>query len=202
MGKPRKTDSTLLPAIRERWSTRAFSSKPIPEESVRRIFEAARWAPSAFNLQPWRFIIGFQGDDTYNNILSVLVDANRVWASRAPLLVICISNTINETNMKPNPWHAYDCGQALAQFTIQAINEGLLVHQMAGFDQKKTIELFSVPDSFIPLTAAAIGFWGDEAELPEQVLEGEKTECIRFGLQKIVFKERFGTKTDTFASLG
>lgn len=202
MGKPRKIEASVLPAIRDRWSTRAFCSDRIPSEMLHRIFEAARWSPSAFNLQPWRFIIGEHGDTAHNNILSSLAESNRIWASKAGLLVLAISDSMNDKDQSINFHHAYDCGQSVAQLTIQAIHEGLCVHSMGGFDREECRKLFSIPDRYITQTVIAIGFPGDSSGLPQRMQEEELRESLRIDRRNILFKDKFGTKTDTFKPLG
>ncbi|MEI6750207.1 MAG: nitroreductase family protein, partial [Bacteroidota bacterium] len=131
LSKEAPTTLSLHELIRKRWSPRAFAPTAVEPEKLQRIVEAARWAPSSSNLQPWIFVIGFSGDKTYNAIFSTLVEFNQLWAITAPVLMLAIGK---ETNAKgePNGSYSYDVGQAVAYLTMQAMAEDLYVHQMGG----------------------------------------------------------------------
>lgn len=166
--------------IKERWSPRGFSDKKVDKEQLRLMFEAARWAPSSFNEQPWRFLVGMKGEgETYNRILQSLNEGNRQWAQQAPILGVVIAKTTFSQNGKMNQHAAYDAGQAMAYLTLQATEASLSVHQMAGFNPAFINEKFNIPSDFQVLTAFAIGY--------SEVSEIKKR--IRKSLSETVFSE-------------
>jgi len=188
MPNPAKTDHPIHSLLTNRYSPRAFLDKSIPADILARIFEAARWSPSCKNEQEWRFVVGCknQGGD-FNRICSVLLDANKTWACNAAVLVlVCGCENILQGNT-PNPWYAYDCGQAAAHLTFQAAAENIMVHQMAGFDAKKAIEEFSIPQGFKPLTAIAMGYAGEASQLPDILAQRESAERTRNKISQFVF---------------
>ncbi len=179
--------------IRERWSPRAYSDEAIAPDAVQRLFEAAQWAMSSFNGQPWRFVYATKDDpEAYDRILSTLVPFNLSWAKAAPLIGISIGRTHFEHNNEPNKWSEYDTGAAMALLTVQAHAEGLHVHQMAGFDPAKAKEVLNIPDGYTPIAAFTVGYLGDAASLPDQMRERELQQGQRKTLNEIVFKGAWG----------
>ena len=133
--------------IAKRWSPRAFLDKPIEEEKIMSLFEAARWAPSAYNEQPWRFLIATKEDSyLYTKMLSCLAEANQVWAKAAPLLLILVVKKDFDFNGKPNRWAMHDCGLALENLLLEAVDLGLAAHPMAGFSADLVRSGYSVPE--------------------------------------------------------
>lgn len=172
----------LLDVIRQRWSPRAFHrDQPLSATQLDTLLEAARWAPSSSNLQPWRFLIGIAPDETYTRIFSTLVEFNQLWAGNAPVLFLNIAED------GANRHAAYDLGQAVAQLALQARALGLDTHQMAGFDAEKARELFHIPPGFTAYTVMAIGYRAGETILPERMQKGELKPGERKPLQDIVF---------------
>lgn len=193
LSKPAQTSEALHPLIQNRWSPRAFSSKPVGDTQLRRIFESARWAPSSSNEQPWRFIIGFQGDQTYTKIFSILVEFNQLWAGTAPVLMLGIAKKTSSKNpMRQNKSAVYDLGQALAYLTFQAMAEDLFVHQMGGFDAAKAAELFQLPADHEVITVSAIGYIGDPDILSPNFKKMELDQRYRQPIDKMVFTGTFG----------
>ena len=179
--------------LRNRWSPRAFSSKPIAADTVTRLLEAAQWAMSSYNGQPWRIVYATKDDAAaYDRILSTLVPFNQSWANSAALIGISIGRTHFEHNGEPNHWSAYDTGAAMAMLTVQAESEGLKVHQMAGFDGAKAKEVLSIPDGHHPIAAFVIGYLGDVATLPEPLRERELQPGQRKPVAEIAFKGTWG----------
>lgn len=169
------TSINLEKNIKERWSPRAFVDEKIEQSALIRIFESARWAASSYNEQPWRFIIGLKDvNETYQRIIQSLVPFNQQWASKAPLVVLACGKKTFSRNNKPNPHMSYDVGQSMATLALQATEEGLYVHQMAGFSRDKAIELFNIPEDFEPIVVAAIGKI-DEAEILQKEGPKERT---------------------------
>src|SRR6266851_10317441 len=135
MHKPAVTDVALHELIRNRWSPRAFAEKPVPPEVLRSIFEAARWAPSSNNEQPWAYLVATNDDpESYVKMLGVLVEFNASWAKNAPVLALSVAHLKTQRDGKPNRVALHDVGSASAQLTVEATSHDLRVHQMAGFD--------------------------------------------------------------------
>jgi nitroreductase len=192
MQKTADNDFPILDQLRQRWSPRAFSSRPVPPESVRSLFEAARWAPSCFNAQPWRFIVAEQARDAeFAAALTCLNEGNRGWAAAAPLLLFAVAQMQYE-NGSDNLHAFYDTGQAMACVCVQATALGLFVHQMGGilFDLVRTT--YALPDGFEPVCAAAIGYGGDVEALADDVKEKERAPRERKPLSGMVFAGSWG----------
>lgn len=189
--KKADTSYNIHPLIAERWSPRAFSDQPVARENILKLFDAARWAASSFNEQPWRFLIGMKGDDSYNKLLETLAEFNRQWAYNAPVLIIaCGKNTFSK-NGKENRHYAYDTGQAMANLALQATADNLYIHQMAGFSRSKAVELFSIPEDFEPLAACALGHLGNLSILDEKNQKSEAASRSRKPLDEIIFTEEW-----------
>ncbi len=180
----------------QRWSPRAFSAQPVEKQKLQSIIEAARWAPSAYNEQPWRFIVGQQGDSTYVNILSTLVDWNKLWAAKAPVLILNLAKKTFSHNDSQNVTFKYDLGQAVGIMILEAVNQGLYTHQVSGFDAVKAAELFNIPDDFQAVSVTAIGYYGNVSELPEDMAGMESKPRERNELKDMVFGEEFGNSLE------
>lgn len=193
MQKPATTDHPVHQLVRERWSPRAFSVKPVPHDVLCSLFEAARWAPSSSNEQPWAFIVATQEDpESHAKLLSTLVEFNQAWARHAPVLAIAVSELAFARTGKPNRNASYDTGAAVAYLTIEATVRGLFVHQMAGFDPHKAIELFSIPSGWEPISAFVIGYPGDPNSLPDPLRERELALRSRKLLAEFVMSGTWG----------
>ena len=145
--------------LARRWSPRAFSSRPVEPAKLAQLFEAARWAPSSYNAQPWAFIVATREDaEGYNRLLSTLVDVNRQWAQQAPVLVLAVAKLAFDHVARPNRHALYDLGQAVANFTVQATSLDLHIHQMGGFDSRSARELFAIPTGYEPVAVLALGY--------------------------------------------
>ena len=193
MQKPAPADHPIHDHLRNRWSPRAFSSEPVPHDVLRSLFEAARWSPSSNNEQPWRFIVATREDsDTHARLLSTLAETNQFWAKHAPVLGIAVSALTFARTGQPNRVAFYDTGAAMAGLTLEATDRGLFVHQMAGFDPHKAIELFHIPTGFEPIAAFVIGFPGDPQRLPENLREREAAARTRKPLRELVMSGQWG----------
>ena len=193
MQNPAKTEHPVHELIQKRWSPRAFSEKLVSPETLRSLFEAARWAPSSSNEQPWVFIVGTKDDSETNaKIVSTLVEFNQAWAVHAPVLVIAVSETEFARNKSPNRNAFYDTGAAVAHLTMEATSRGLFVHQMAGFDPHKAMEHFHTPDGWEPIAAFAIGYPGDPNSLPEKLRERELAPRVRKPISEFVMSKKWG----------
>ncbi|MBU8892559.1 MAG: nitroreductase family protein [Bacteroidales bacterium] len=173
--------------IRARYSTVIFSSKTIEDEKLVSLFEAARWAPSAFNEQPWRFIVGVNGkDENYQKIYDCLMEANQVWAKYAPVLVLTIASKNSSVAGKPNRFAQYDTGMAVGNLLAQATSLGLFAHQMGGFSVKNAKEFFEIGDDKDIMAVMAIGYKGDIKLFPEYIQERELKKRFRKPLDRIL----------------
>jgi nitroreductase len=187
MNKVANTDYPIHDLLKNRWSPRAFSTQPVEPEKLWSLFEAARWAPSSGNLQPWSFIVTSQADFGSNEkLLGTLAKSNQEWAKSAPILVLAIARREREPD-KPNIWATYDLGQAVAHLSVQASAMGLSIRQIGGFDRGKAGELFELPVGFDPITVIAIGYSGDPIILPDGLREQELGTRARRPLLEFVF---------------
>ena len=177
--------------IAERWSPRAFADRAIDPETVNKLLEAARWAPSAFNEQPWRFVYAHKGGKGYADLLNVINSFNQTWASTAPLLVLAIARNEYTHNNAPNAHAKYDLGAAVANLTLQAMQEGVYVHQMAGFDAELARETFGIPTRYTPVAAIAAGYLGVADDLPEKLREREYAPQQRKKIEAFAFEGGF-----------
>ncbi|NBG65409.1 nitroreductase family protein [Acidiluteibacter ferrifornacis] len=179
--------------IEKRWSPRAFEDKAIEKEKLDEIFTAAGTAPSAFNAQPWRFIVGnkFQNKSVYEQIFSTLAPANKVWAENAPVLVLTVSEIVSSYNGKLNSTAEYDLGASTAYLSLQALELDVYVHQMSGFDTAMARDIFNIPEEMKPLSVIALGYLGDKNILPEALAEKESSKRVRKSLNEVVMIDGF-----------
>jgi nitroreductase len=168
----RQADYPLDAVFLNRWSPRAFSSREVPEDVMLAAFEAARWAASSFNEQPWRFVIARSEEDR-KRFLSFLMEANQVWAKDAPVLIVVCSKKTFSHNGSPNRVYQFDAGAASAYLALGATLNGLIVHGMAGFDQDGARATLGLPTDFEPIAVFALGYHGDAAQLPEEIAARE-----------------------------
>jgi nitroreductase len=164
---PAPAEAPLHPLIGQRWSPRAFSSEPLDAATLHSLLEAARWAPSSMNEQPWSFIVADRGQDAeaYARIVSALMPANAAWAGKAPVLIAAVARMNWTRSGAPNHHAFYDTGQAVAQLALQAGALGLAVHQMGGFDAGQLRAATGIPEGYEPVTVLAVGYPGDPATL-------------------------------------
>ena len=193
MKKPAPSDFPVHELIRERWSPRAFADKSVPQDVLRSIFEAARWAPSSFNEQPWAYIVATKDDkENFEKLLSVLVDFNVQWAKSAPVLALAVAKLTFANNNALNRNAQYDTGAATALLSVEATARGLAVHQMAGFDAEKARQAFGVPKGWELLAAIAIGYPGDPASLPAPLKDREMAPRTRKPIAEFVMAGQWG----------
>lgn len=185
------TDLPVLDVIKERWSPRAISALKVEDEKIHTLFEAARWAPSASNLQPWMYIYATKDDgDARIKLESLLVEGNS-WAKNAYVLIVAFGNTkrTKSDGTIADNYHAlHDTGAASAYLALQAEPLGLVAHQIAGFDMAKANELLGVPKTFAPTSMIAIGYPDDPASLAPPLQEREKAPRIRKPQSEFVIK--------------
>ena len=190
--KPAETAVPVHELIRERWSPRAFAPKPIPKPAAMAIFEAARWAASASNEQPWHYIVAPREDAAgFERAVGCLAAGNQGWAKNAGLLVFTVAR-LTRGNGEPYSHALHDMGLASAQLTLQAMASGLMVHQMAGIDRDKIRAVYKVPEGYDPVTGIAIGYQADPATLPDDRQQQELAPRQRKPLSDMVFADEFG----------
>ena len=184
-------EAEIHPLITNRRSPRAFDpNRSLSKNTVSSLLEAARWAPSSSNTQPWRFILGHKGGETHQKIASTLSEGNRIWAENAPLLILAVTQEEGARGKQSYAWH--DLGLATAQMILQASAMELYAHIMAGFSKDKARESFSIPAEYAPLTVLAFGYLGDVGMLSEKLQQREKAPRIRKALEEIAFQDTWG----------
>lgn len=190
-GPPAKLADTLPSVhdlIRARWSPRSFSDREVSDQDLRTVLEAARWAASSFNEQPWRFLVARKSDGAaYEKLLKLLLPGNQSWANTAPVLIIMAAKRTFSHNNTPNRFALHDAGQALANLFLQATALGLHAHGMAGFDADRARKELNVPDDYDLGAAVALGYVASPEQLPEQHRAGEVSKRTRKPLNEIVF---------------
>jgi nitroreductase len=191
--KPALNDFPIEDFLARRWSPRAFSQKAVPAEALCSLLEAARWAPSCFNEQPWRFIVATKEEpEAFETLLGCLREANRIWAGRAPVLMVVAAKAAFDHNGKPNRHAGHDVGLAVENLMLQAVAMGMFAHAMAGFDAAKVRETCGVPEGYDPLVAVAVGYPGDPGDLPEDLKERELAPRERKPLESLAFGTVWG----------
>lgn len=185
---PREAQYDIDPVYLERWSPRSFLEKEVPEEVLLSLFEAARWAPSAYNHQPWRFILARTKEDR-KKVLSFLGEYNRMWCKNVPAFALILSKTENETG--PIRSHAFDAGAAWGYLSLEAVRKGLATHPMTGFDFEKAREVLNIPADYAIDALIAIGYRGEKEALPPSLQERE-TPSARRPVKESVFEGSFG----------
>lgn len=174
----RRSEHPIAPLFLERWSPRAFTGEPLDEATLLSFLEAARWAPSGFNAQPWRFIYALAGSPAWAPLLEVLSGTNQAWAQRASALVLVVSQhqwtPPGKTEPQPNHTHAFDAGAAWAHLALQASHAGWHAHGIGGFDRERARQAFGIPDSFTPQIVIALGRRADKSVLPEALQSREQ----------------------------
>jgi nitroreductase len=182
-----------MAAIADRWSPRSFNDRKVEPEQLNAVFTAAQWAASAFNEQPWRFIVAVSDkEQAHERLLSCLDPFNRSWAKRAPVLALCFAADRFAQNGKPNAHAWHDLGIASGAMSIQATHEGLHTHFMAGILPERIAECFDIPEGFRPVTGLAMGYLGSPDRLPEGLREKEQAPRQRKPLSELVFCGAWG----------
>ncbi len=200
MEKPAETQYPIEEILRRRWSPRAFSDRLVEPEKLQSLFEAARWAASSFNEQPWNFIVATkQNPEEHARLLGCLAEGNQRWARAAPVLMASVAKLNFDKTGKPNRHAFHDVGLAVQNMVVQATALGLFVHQMAGFSPEKVREIYGVPDGFEPVAAMAIGYGLAADELPEAFREFDLSARSRKPVGGFVFEEHWG-ETSRFVS--
>lgn len=197
MKNPAPSEYPVHDLIRDRWSPRAFSDKAIAPADLCGLFEAARWAPSSSNEQPWAFIVAPKHDHAnFTKALQPLVEFNVNWAKHAAVLGFAVSELAFAKNKAPNRNAQYDTGASTALLSIEAVSRGILVHQMAGFDPDTAREVFAIPASWDAIAAFAMGYPGDPASLPQPYRDRETAPRVRKPIREFVMSGKWGRTAD------
>ena len=193
MAAPHPTDHPIHDLLLRRYSPRTFSDRRVDAQTLRNLFEAARWAPSCFNEQPWSYIVAKrESAEEFQQLAACLVEANRVWASAAPVLALGIVRLRFVRNDKPNRAAVHDLGLAAGNLLVEATARGLYVHPMIGIDPEKARELYEIPDASEAWTGLAIGYRGDPNRLPGALRDRDLAPRKRKRLEEFVFGGRWG----------
>ncbi len=194
MEKPADTQHPVHDLIKRRWSPRSFADRAVEPQQLKSLMEAARWAASAFNEQPWRFVLVTKDDgEAYAKAFDCLVESNQAWAKLAPVLMLTFTRETFTKNDKDNRCCEHDLGLAMGSLSLQAMAMGLFVHQMAGVDTEKMRKAYDVPKGYRPMFAAAIGYPGDPARLEaDWAREAEQASRGRNPFDEFVFHQTWG----------
>lgn len=186
--KETPTNFEILELFKMRWATRAFDiTKPVEREKLLSMCEAARWVPTCYNEQPYKFMIFniFTNEEAYNKAFDCLVEWNKNWAKSAPILVAAIANTKSKKNGKFNRWAEYDTGTATMAFYTQAISLGVMTHAMGGFDAEKLKSAFGISDDFVPMSMIAVGYQSDDINVIDETYhKGEIEPRVRLDMNE------------------
>ncbi len=195
--KHAQPDHPILPVLAERYSPYAFDPRPVEREKLLSCLEAARWAASSYNEQPWRYLIAGRDTQAFQTMLGCLVEANQPWARNAGVLIIAVTRQTFTKNEKPNKVCEHDLALAAANLTVQAQSLGLHVHQMAGINPRKCVETYRIPDGYTPFTAIAIGYAADPRKFDDpQLAERDQAPRSRMKLNEWIFADTFGQPSD------
>ncbi|MDZ8054708.1 MAG: nitroreductase family protein [Aulosira sp. ZfuCHP01] len=192
MNKTAETQYPVADLLRERWSPLAFSEQPVETEKLCTVLEAARWAASSFNEQPWSFIIATKDNPAeFQRLLGCLAEGNQEWAKNAPVLMLSVAKLYFERNGAENRHAFHDVGAAAATLALQAMALGLFIHQMAGFDVAKAKQVYGIAEGYEPVAAIALGYLGDPQTLSQRLQQRELAIRTRKPLETFVFSGRW-----------
>lgn len=189
----RKPEYEIENLFLRRWSPRSFTGEEIPDSVLMSFFEAARWAPSSANNQPWRFIYAKRGSPEWAQLFNLLAPGNQAWCVNASVLIVMVSRKMMESNNGPNPTHSFDTGSAWENLSLQAVLSGWYTHGMAGFDYERARTDLQIPNEFQVEAMCAIGKLAPKENLPERY-QSREFPSNRRPLSEIVFCGRFGGK--------
>ncbi|MEN6584857.1 MAG: nitroreductase family protein [Sulfuricella sp.] len=198
--KPAITAVPVHDIITRRWSCRAFdAAKPVSRDQIVALMEAARWAPSCFGDEPWRFIVWDKNTDAaaWNKAFDCLGEWNQNWVKNAPLLILVTANSVFSKNGKPNTWGQYDSGAAAENLCLQAVAMGLMAHQMGGFDPDKARKVFGIPEQFSCMAMIAVGYQDEETVLDEELKALEVACRARSAMGEHFFEGAWGNAIKT-----
>lgn len=192
MIKIANTDYPIHELIKNRWSPYQFSSQSVSKEDLLSLFEAARWAPSSYNEQPWRFIVATKDQpEEFEKLFSCLLEGNQAWAINAPILVLGISHLNFERNSEYNKAAIHDLGAAVSYLSFEATARGLSIHQMIGIEPSKAKKLYAIPDDYEVLTAFAIGYADTSEQNEDTYAERDNTKRSRKKMNELVYQKQW-----------
>ncbi|BDR80930.1 nitroreductase [Clostridium tetani] len=186
----REFNFDIIDEIKNRWSPRAFSNEEIKKEDLLAMLEAARYAPSCFNEQPWKFILSYELDDL-NLIRSVLVDSNRLWADKAPAFISILAKKRFDFDGRDNFWAKFDTGTAWGYLSLEGEKRGLVTHAMGGFKKELAKERLNIPEEYELIAVVAIGKLGNREELATDALKEQEEPGSRKALEEIYMEGKF-----------
>jgi nitroreductase len=186
----RKAEHKILDLILNRWSPRAMTGEKMPQETLNQLFEAARWAPSSYNAQPWRFIYAHKDTEAWHKLYNLQVDFNKQWSKNSSVLVLVLSYKLFDFNKTFNLNHSFDTGSAVENLCLQAYSMNLAVHGMAGFDYEKAREVFNIPQDYNIEAMYAISYPADPKVLPKE-LQDKEVISQRKSIDKFIFENEF-----------
>ena len=189
----RKPTHDIAPYILNRWSPRAMTGKPIKDETLMSLFEAARWAPSSYNAQPWRFIYAKRDTEHWNTLFNLMGEFNQSWTKNASVIIVLIARKNFEHNDKPSVTHMFDAGSAWENLALEASHRNLVAHGMEGFDYDKAKTALKVPDNYSVCAMIAVGERAEKSTLPKN-LEKMEAPSTRRPLNEIVMEGTFKGK--------
>jgi nitroreductase len=191
---PASTDHAVNELIAARWSPYCFADRPVARAELTSLFEAARWAPSSYNEQPWSYIVAMREEPAeFARLLSCLVEGNQAWAKNAPVLALGCTSLQFARNNQPNAAALHDLGLASGSLVLEATARGLCVHQMIGILPDRAREVYQIPQGVQPLTGLAIGYAGDPAAAPENLRPRDQSRRPRKPIAAFVFGGKWGT---------
>ena len=197
MSKEAVTDYPVHGLIAERWSPYGFDKRTVSQDDICSLLEAARWAASSYNEQPWSYIVATQDQtELFAKVLSCLVEPNQAWAKAAPVLLLCCTSLNFSRNGKPNAAASHDLGLAAGNLCLEATSRGLSVHQMIGILPDQAREVFAIPEGVQAVTAMAIGYAADPANLPVELKDRDTSARQRKPLADFVFGDSWGTRSN------
>lgn len=195
MQKPAITQVSIDPVLANRWSGRAYdATKTVSQEQIIALLEAARWAPSCFGDQPWRFLVWDKttDNDAWQQAFDCLAPANQAWVKDTPVLMLVCADTLFNHNQQPNRWGQYDTGAAAENVCLQASSMGLMAHQMGGFNADKARETFAIPAQFTPMAMLCVGYAADIKTVTGDALDRETAARSRRPLNELFFANSWG----------
>lgn len=190
MHNPAITQVPIADLIANRWSSRAYdATKPVSHAQIITLLEAARWAPSSYNDQPWRFIVCNKNTDSdaWQKAFDCLMPSNQAWVANVPVLILGCANSVLDINQQANRFAQYDTGAAAINICLQATHIGLMAHQMGGYHVDKAREAFAIPAQYTPMSMLAVGYAGEQTQLSTDLYERDVAPRKRKPLSEIVF---------------
>ncbi len=192
MQKSNQVEFPIADLIKQRRSSRAFSSRLVEHEKIQSLFEASRWAPSSMNEQPWSYLYATKDQpELWIKLLNTLIESNRIWAKEAPLLILSMARKTHIRNGMLNGSASYDVGAANAFLSMQATHLGLNLRQIGGYDRQKAIDTFNIPETHDPMVILAVGYWGEADRLSDNLAQRESAPRERYTQDVFVMNKSF-----------